>query len=118
MDPDRLHFSNSFTNYEDYTSYDKVSLPDAIDPLVGVVVHIACAAFRLLISPFQQTLQFTAYELFSAYRNMELAFGVALAAFDKPYGHYLMHIAKENIDQYNYFLNDFMQDRETLQMLA
>jgi len=117
LDPDTIYFSYSVMSYDEYSSSERVHLTQTLEPLANVVIHLASAIFRLLIAPFQQTLQFTAYELFSSYRNLQLVFGIILAAFDKPYGHYLMYVAKENIDNYDYFLGDFYQHRETLEIL-
>ncbi len=118
IDPDTIAFSSHVTPADEFFASEKVELSQSLEPLANVVIHIACAIFRLIISPFQQTLQFTAYELFSAYRNMELALGVLLAVCNPPQGQYIMYVAKTNIDQYNYFLESFIEARETYKFLS
>lgn len=118
LDPDTILFSNHVTPANEFFASEKVELSLGLEPLANVVIHLACAIFRLIISPFQQTLQFTAYELFSAYRNMELVAGVLLAVCNQPQGQYIMYVAKTNIDQYNYFLESFNEARETYKFLS
>lgn len=118
MDPDTIYFSSHVMPADEFYASENVGFSQALEPLANTVIHIACAIFRLLISPFQQTLQFTAYELFSAYRNMELIVGVLLASCNQPHGQYIMYVAKTNIDQYNYFLESFVDDRENYKFLS
>lgn len=118
FDPDTIQFSNPVLSYDEFIASDQVKLSEALEPLVNGVQHIACGVFRLLASPFQQTLQLTAYEFYSAFRNTELLFGVLLAVFKQPYGEYLMYVAKTNIDQYNAFLDSFHESRETYKLLS
>lgn len=118
FNPDIIIFSNEVMPYDEFYASEKVHLSEALKPLANSVKHFAFVFFRLLISPFQQTIQFTAYELYSSYRNAELAFGVLLASCNIAYGQYVMYVANQNILKYEEFLLDFTTAREELAFLS